>query len=32
VDLGAPFAGEDNTKTDPSLARPTPSPPAKPKH
>ena len=32
VDLGPPFEGEDNTKTDPSRARPTPSPPAKPKH
>jgi len=32
VDLGPPFEGEDNTKTDPSRARPTQSPPAKPKH
>jgi hypothetical protein len=31
VDLGAPFAPEDTAATDPSLAHPTPSPPARPK-
>ena len=31
VDLGAPLEGEDNAKTDPSVARPTQAPPGKPK-
>jgi hypothetical protein len=31
VDLDPPIRSENNPSTDPSLARPTPSPPAKPK-
>ena len=32
VDLGAPLEVEDDAKTDPSVARPTPAPSSKPKH
>jgi hypothetical protein len=31
VDLEAPFSPEDTAATDPSVARPTPSPPSQPK-